>query len=611
MACAMVLVAALLVGSVEAQVVGSAAADAPDIELSVYGSGSFAEGVAIGEAGYTSEAGFNRVLVSGAKSELAFHDRDEAACKPEKRWNLYATEKTLRSHRPGGKGGFVISETQSRFLQDLNIGGTIDMKTITIKGSGPFDADSSEAPPLLVGNSAVQHMKVGYSTGHSWIQSVKNHLALSPSKTAVTVGTETAEDLGSSKKAHLTVGDGHLKVTDKLTVGGSSGKGTLTETHMTFALGGGWEMTDTAYIKAIGDRPAYTKGAGKFMGNVGIGTLPKFPTFRLQVHIKESHAHGAVMVTDKADKGLTLGQSAEGALLRSWNIDTEKHEAMLVEAGPLLIQPKSGVVLFGTTVKMANMHLHVKGNLYIHGHMFAMKNLHVKDHAKLAKLHMPSMSLKNQPQNPDGDTLVLGHMKKAKKEGESDLAPWEDASKVKTQIEGINMRLGYHKDYTWVQVHGIKKGHHFPLVMNKLGNTVALGTVNPNKKYSMHANGNGYVLGKLYVKMNGQGGKAIENSEITSYSELSNSDAMDLLGEAKVQRTDEDLLSSRLTLIDVPQKLKASEHQDEGASVQKLTSMFHKVLEQQESHMTSQDALLKKQNAKILELQSRLAAARK
>lgn len=611
MAGAFVLVVAMLVGSAEAQTVGSAAADAPDIELSVYGSGSFAEGVAIGEAGYTSEAGFNRVLVSGAKSELAFHDRDEAACTSDKRWNLYATETTLRSHRPGGKGGFVISETQSRFLQDLNIGGTIDMKTIAIKGSGPVAADSSESPPILVGNADALHMKLGYSTGHAWVQSMKSHLVLSPSKSAITVGTETAQDLGGSKKAHLTVGEGHLKITDKFTVGGSTGKASLTETHMTFGHGGGFQMTDTAYLKTIGDRPVYTQGAGKFMGNVGVGTLPKFPTFRLQVHIKESHAHGAVMVTDKSDKGLTLGQSAEGALLRSWNVDTAKHEAMLVEASPLLIQPKSGVVLFGTTVKMANMHLHVKGNLYIHGHMFAMKNLHVKDHAKLNKLHMPSMSLKNQPQSPDGDTLVLGHMRKGNKEGESEAAPWEDASAAAVEIEGINMRLGYHKDYTWVQVHGIKKGHHFPLVLNHLGNTVALGTVNPNKKYSMHANGNGYVLGKLYVKMGGQGGQGIENSEITSYSELSNSDAMDSLGEAKVQRTDEDLLSSRLTLIDIPEKLKASKHQDEGASVQKLTSMFHQVLEQQESHMTSQDALLKKQNSKILELQSRLAAARK
>merc|ERR1719506_1283086 len=322
----------------------------------------------------------------------------------------------------------------------------------------------------------------------------------------------------------LTVNGGHLRVNEKLVVGGSNGKASLSATHLRFENGGGVGGAEREYPRTVGGIPTYTKGSGKFMGNVGIGTLPKFPIFRLQVHGNVNSAHGAVMVTDKADKGFTMSQTKEGALLRSWNIDTKKHEAMLVEAGPLLIQPRSGIVLFGTTVRKKRMHLHIRGNLYIHGHMFAMKNLHVKDHAKLAKLHMPSMSLKNKPQTPDGDTLVLGHMKKKTENGEAEEpAPWEEAPAAQA-IEGINMRLGYNKDYTWVQVHGVKKGHHFPLVINQFGNTVGLGTVTPNKKYSMHANGNGYVLGKLYVKMGSVPG-AIEDSEITSYSELSSADA--------------------------------------------------------------------------------------
>merc|ERR1711998_175501 len=32
---------------------------------------------------------------------------------------------------------------------------------------------------------------------------------------------------------------------------------------------------------------------------------------------------------------------------------------------------------------------------------------------------MPSLSLKNKPQSPDGDTLVIGHMKKKKKGGKT------------------------------------------------------------------------------------------------------------------------------------------------------------------------------------------------
>ena len=90
---------------------------APDVELSVYGSGSFKTGVAIGDAGYSDEKGYTRLMLSGAQSEMSFHDRNEVACKADKRWNLYASEKKLRTHRPGGKGGFVISEDMTRFLQ--------------------------------------------------------------------------------------------------------------------------------------------------------------------------------------------------------------------------------------------------------------------------------------------------------------------------------------------------------------------------------------------------------------------------------------------------------------------------------------------------------------
>jgi len=597
----LVALVVMLVGSVEGQAaIDSMTAVAPDVELSVYGSGSFKTGVAIGDAGYSDEKGYTRLMLSGAQSEMSFHDRNEVACKADKRWNLYASEKKLRTHRPGGKGGFVISEDMTRFLQDLNIGGIIAMKTLSLQGAGPRKSDSSDGEPLLIGSKAAQHLKMGYDNGHSWIHSEKTHISLSPGKTPITVG-------GEKSIKPLTVDGGHLRVNGKLTIGGSDGTASISETHLRFANGGGFKMTDTSYLKAIGDRPVYTKGGGKFMGNVGVGTLPKFPTFRLQVHIKKPNEHGAVMVTDKADRGLTLGQTKEGALLRSWNMDSKKHEAMLVEAGPLLVQPRSGVVLFGTTVRKAKMHLHIKGNLYIHGHMFAMKNLHVKDHAKLKHLLMPSISLKNRPQSPDGDTLVMGHMKK-KDAKKSEPAPWEPAGGTK-KIEGINMRFGFHADYTWVQVHGKKKGHHFPLVLNPFGNNVAIGTVNPDKRYQFHVAGNGYVLGTLYVKNYGRGATATTNSEVTSYEQLmSESEASQALMESKVQRTrTEDLLRSRLSLIGVSEKLKGKAH-DDAPSVQKLTHMMHGVLAKQERHMANQDKTLKRQAAKILELQSRIAS---
>jgi len=358
------------------------------------------------------------------------------------------------------------------------------------------------------------------------------------------------------------------------------------------------------------------------MGNVGIGTLPKFPIFRLQVHGNTKSAQGTVMVTDKAEKGFTISQIKEGALLRSWNADTKKHEAMLVEAGPLLIQPRSGVVLFGTTVRKKRMHLHIKGNLYIHGHMFAMKNLHVRDHANLKKLLMPSLALKNKPQSADGDTLVMGHMKK-KKKGASEPGPWE-TGKPKKVITGTNLRFGFHNDYTWIQVHGKRKGHHEPLALNPLGNTVSIGSVKPDKRFSLYANGNGYVLGTLYVKM-GAAKKTMAAARVREYSELksdmsefTDEDAMAALRESKVRmgmlsetkEMQDVLLRSRLTLINVPEKLKHSDVKDE-LSVNRLTRMFDKVLSQQKTHMAAQDSTLKMQAEKISSLQARIAALRK
>jgi len=293
-----------------------------------------------------------------------------------------------------------------------------------------------------------------------------------------------------------------------------------------------------------------------------------------------------------------------------------------VEAGPLLVQPRSGVVLFGTTVRKKRMHLHIKGNLYIHGHMFAMRNLHVKDHANLKHLLMPSIALKNKPQSADGDTLVMGHMKK-KKEEKSEPGPWETGEKK--IITGINMRFGFHSDYTWIQIHGKEKGKHMPLAINPLGNTVGVGTVNPDKKYQMHAAGNGYVLGELFVKMEGtpQQALTLEDSRVTDVANLSNEmsteEAMSVLEESEVRsglltktaEMQDEMLRSRMSLISVPAKIRSAQGAADDVSVNRLTSVIHKVLKKQEVHMKSLDQTLEQQTAKIHQLQQRLAAMSK
>lgn len=596
---------------------GSDAPKQPNIDLAVYGSGSFRSGMSVGTAPVKPSKNFQRVMVSGAKAEISFHDRSEVSCSASKRWVVYSGQKTLRTHRPGNKGGFVISTDQTRFLKDINIGGIIATKSLQLQGVGPRQADSEEGEPVLIGSKAQPHLKMGYNKGLSWIQSMKTHMAINPFRNSVAIGT-------TKMKKRLTISGGHLRVNNKFVVGGSNGKGSISSSHLRFANGGGWYMTDTSYLRTVGNLPIYTKGSGKFMGNVGIGTLPKFPIFRLQVHAGAGiSAHGAVMVTDKADKGFTISQTKEGALLRSWNINTKKHEAMLVEAGPLLIQPRSGIVLFGTTVRKKRMHLHIRGNLYIHGHMFAMKNLHVRDHANLKHLLMPSLNLKNKPQSPDGDTLVLGHMKKKKKD-KSEPGPWETGKKKKV-ITGINLRFGFKNDYTWIQVHGKRKGKHEPLALNPLGNTVSIGSVKPDRRVSMYANGNGYVLGTLFVKVGNAAKTSLqalkESREAEAAQEYNEADMTDEQAlaamraaqvryrtMAKTAEAQDELLNSRMMLINVPEHLRAKKGQmEDEVSINKLTQMVYRVLRRQESHMTAQEAILAKQADKIKALQDHIA----
>lgn len=357
-------------------------------------------------------------------------------------------------------------------------------------------------------------------------------------------------------------------------------------------------MTNPEYLRTVNDVPVKTNGGGLFLGNVGIGALPKFPIFRLQVH------GGSVLVTDKADKGLTISQTKEGAVMRSWNVDSKNHEGLLIEGAPLLIQPRSGIVLFGTTVKKENMHLHMKGNLYIHGHMYAMKNLHVKDQATLKHLIMPTLNLKNQPQSPDGDTLVLGHMKKGV-EGSSEDAPWEDKiGAKKPKIVGTNLRLGFHADYTWIQVHGTDSGQRQPLALNPLGNTVSIGSTQPEhpERVKLYVKGNGYVLGTLYVKM--KGGKEAEQ-----YQSLENQEALEALQQATLSesmdesKTLTEFRDSTLSFLEVPKSLRASDTEN-SASVHRLSEMYASILDQQDSQMRVQVDMLQKQANKIAKLQA-------
>merc|ERR1719324_635072 len=103
-------------------------------------------------------------------------------------------------------------------------------------------------------------------------------------------------------------------------------------------------------------------------------------------------------------------------------------------------------------------------------------------------------------------------------------------------------------------------------------------------------------------------------TRVRDYSELSDEDALSALREAQVRRrllvktaeAQDELLRSRLLLINMPQKLK-EQHGGGEVTVNKLTEMFHKVLRKQAVHISTQEATLQAQTTKIVQLQTQIS----
>lgn len=553
----------------------SLVSDDRDLAVAIYGSASFKSGISVGSHSHAPKAGGAAVTLAGEQAELSLHDRAADSFQQHTRWSFYASKGDLRTHRFGNDGGLWLNLEKSRVLKDLNVEGVVESPTLELKGKGNVQPDSNGNDEIvLIGQPEEKHLKLGYDEGYAWIQSAKAHLALNPGRNQVCIGTEVA-------RKKFTVDGGHMRVGGKLYTGGAY----FSSNKFELAKGGGWAEPDSAFISTTTSSVTVkTAGAGFIQGSVGIGAVPAFPTFKLQVN------GAAVTVGDQTgQRQLTISQLKEGGSLRSWNVDTKKHENLLIRGAPVLIQPHSGVVLFGTTVRKKDMQMHVKGNLYIHGHMYALKNLHVRDHAVLKHLLVPSLSLKGQPQGADGDTLVLGHMTKTK-----------GADKAGA-VGGSNLRLGFHEDYAWIQSHGKDEGLHRPLALNPLGNVVSVGSTSPDLKSSFYAKGNGYVLGTLFVRNKPQQ----MSSDVEAVTALKQSK----LRHMKVGQEDEHALNefhdTTLSFLSVPETLHSSERH-KTPSVHGLSEMFASVLRRQEEQMQRQHKVLLAQAAKLKRLRQHL-----
>jgi len=115
--------------------------------------------------------------------------------------------------------------------------------------------------------------------------------------------------------------------------------------------------------------------------------------------------------------------------------------------------------------------------MYVNGNVFVNMHLHVKGNMHIDKIITPRVLIHSRAETPQyGRGIMIGN----------DLP-----NKYKTKT---NMRIGYTKEYAWIQSH-----KEVPLVINPIGGATCIGCTKPKKKVELQVGGNAYVGGELYV----------------------------------------------------------------------------------------------------------------
>jgi len=184
-------------------------------------------------------------------------------------------------------------------------------------------------------------------------------------------------------------------------------------------------------------------------GNVGIGTID--PQAKLDVH------GDMVFNGDTSVKlyGATRGEHKTVVLKGQW--------------GELEVK--------GRVIDWTGSDLHIGHDNQDHGnHMvYIAKHCELRGVEINAPLHVTNdlhvtngLQIINKPQDADGDTLILG-----------DATGMSIATSESDTITtySSHLRLGYHKDYCWIQSYGSK-----PLAINPRSDNVGIGTTNPKAK---------------------------------------------------------------------------------------------------------------------------------
>merc|ERR1711935_618137 len=275
--------------------------------------------------------------------------------------------------------------------------------------------------------------------------------------------------------------------------------------------GTGWEMTDNEWMRVINNKGIEAKAGAYFTGKVGVNFNWKTMPSEAKVRIND----GKIAVT-RAFGASTSGVSfffddalGEG---RVYARDFVKNEwsPMTWEADAIIFNPDgANPVAIGTRTPKEKYLLHIEGNNKVDGHIHVAKKMKVNAKTHVENMHTPRLNVKDQigrdgsGQEPSDN--VFGFVI-----GESEMTRVDESEKSRETYElkpgGTNLRLGYWKDYCWIQMWPTGQNGS-PLVLNGAGNRVGFGTTQPLKNIPgsgssliMHVDGNLMVDGDLIVK---------------------------------------------------------------------------------------------------------------
>jgi len=437
--------------------------------LHVEGQGGFWNQVVIGkDKAYNERIG--GLTIHGNRPSASFVDR-ETPLKFDKRWDITNRADRLTVLRGGGETLFSLDRSGNAIFKGrVKVDGVLRVKNLALAGK---QAKAGEGHTLKIGTANTSSMRLGNNAKHAWIQTdKKEHLVINPKLEGNKVKLGVAMFSQNPPKHTVDVkGDIHVMQSVKL---GSEGKTTLSANRLQFAMGGGWTAKDARWISSLKTKPVHFNGA-VFGTRLGVGTEVKQKDFRLQVH------NGHFVVTGKVGKflkGLTTYVMPRGSHVKAYDYTRKKLQKWRITGTKVLLNPgqkSDGRVCVGC--EKPEHHLQSEGNMYVNGNVYVNMHLHVKGHMHIDKVITPRVLIHSRAETPQyGRGIMIGN----------DLP-----NKWKTKT---NMRIGYNKDYAWVQSH-----KEVPLVVNPIGGSTCITCTAPKKKIELQVGGHGYVGGELYV----------------------------------------------------------------------------------------------------------------